>query len=246
MKKITQASQVMAVLVAIGFAVPLIASAATVQPSTIITKADSAISDRITSLNALATRVQGFKNQSQALEASITSVVNTNIANLTNLKTKIDGETDIPTLKSDYNSIFDAYRIYALIIPRGWILASADRVTTINGMMNTLSSNLQSRITAAQSSGHTVSALQTALSDLNAKNADALTQAQSAQNGVSGLTPDQGNKTQLASNTAALKAAQADIKTAQQDFAAARQDAKTIVAGLKALHTSGTATTSTQ
>lgn len=232
-----------AAIVIAGAAAPAFASAAATQPSDIISKADAAITERITALNSLNTRVQGFKNQSQAEKDSITNVANTNITGLTALKAKIDGETDVPTLRTDYSSIFGSFRIYALIIPRGWIMAAADRVTTVNGLMTTLSSSLQSRITAAQSAGKDVSAMQSALSDLNAKNADALTQAQNAQSGVSPLNPDQGDKTVLASNTAAIKAAQADIKTAQQDFTAARADANTIVTALKALKTPAAANT---
>lgn len=217
-------------------------AASTTTPATIISNANAAIAQRITSLNALNTRVQQFQNQSQAEKDSITNVVNTNISGLTALQTKIDNETDIPTLRTDYASVFGSFRIYALIIPRGWIMAAADRVTTINGLMTNLSTALQARITKAQGAGDNVSAMQSALSDLNTQSANALSQAQTAASVVSPLNPDQGDKTVLASNTATLKTAQADIKTAQQDLQTARADAKTIVADLKALNVTASST----
>ncbi|MBV9349190.1 MAG: hypothetical protein JO026_00380 [Patescibacteria group bacterium] len=215
------------------------------QVAKIIAQSDKDITARITSLNNLNTRIQSMKNVSATVKSNLSAEVQTNITGLTSLKAKIDGETDLPTLRSDSKSIFTAFRIYALVIPRGYIVASSDRITTIDGLMTTLSAKLQARITADQSAGKDVSALQTALADLNAKVADSGVQGQNALNGVSSLVPDQGNAAVIASNHTALLAARANIKTGSQDLQTARQDAQTIVKGLKALNvkTSTTPTT---
>jgi hypothetical protein len=225
---------------------PLVASAATpsagtVQANTaarlakIITRSDSEITARESDLNNLNTRVQAMVNVSTTEKTDISNEVQSNIAGLTSLKSKIDADTDVTTALNDEKTIFGSYRIYALVVPRGYIVASADRVDTIVGMMTTISSKLQTRITADQSAGDNVTALQNSLTDLNAKIADAKSQAGTAQSGVVSLVPDQGNTTQLSSNTAALKAARADIKTSTQDLQAARADAKSIMQGLKSL-----------
>jgi hypothetical protein len=217
--------------------------------SDIITKANSDITARITALNALNTRVAGMKNESAAEKASISSQVQTNITGLTSLKAKIDADTDASVAKTDAATIFGTFRIYALVIPQGWILASADRVTTIGSMMTTLSAKIQTRISADQSAGKNVTSLTAALADMNAKVTDASSQSASASAGISALVPDQGNATVAASNKASLVASRADIKTATTDLKAARTDITTLLSGLKSLgsvSTSGSASVSSQ
>ena len=228
---------VVGVILCAASAMPAYAQTAnqTARVAKIITRSDTAITSRITALNNLSTRVGAMVNVDATTKANINSQIQTNVTGLTALKAKIDSETDVTTLLSDEKTITGNYRIYALIIPRGYIVASSDRITTINGLMTALSTKLQTRITTAQSAGHDVAALQTDLNDLNAKIADATAQGQTALSGVVSLVPDQGNQTQLQSNTAALKASRADIKTATKDFQAARQDAKNITAGLKGI-----------
>lgn len=245
MKNITLTQASLLATLAAATLAPAFALAATQQPSAIITKADAAITARLDSLQKLGTRVGDLRNITQSDVDSITSTLQTNISGLTALKQKIDAETDVATLKTDAASVFGSFRIYALVIPRGWILAAADRVTTINGKMGALATALQTRISAAQASGASVTSLQNALTDLNAKNADALTQAQAAEAAVSSLQPDGGNAAVLASNNTALRNARADIKIASSDLQAARKDAKTIITGLHSIKASNTSATST-
>lgn len=209
---------------------------ATARLAKIISRSDAAIGARIDALNKLNARVQAMKNVSDSEKASVSNEISTNISGLTSLKAKIDADTDATTALNDEKMITGNYRIYALIMPQWSILAAADRVDTIASMMTTVGTKLQTRISADQSAGKDIASLQASLTDYNAKIADAETQATNAKNGISSLTPDNGDKTLLASNTAALKAARADIKTASADLVAARKDAKDIVQGLKALN----------
>jgi len=203
--------------------------------SKIIARSDTAITARLTALNNLNTRVAAMKNVSADEKTSLATAVQTNIAGLTSLKAKIDADTNVTTAAADAKTITGSFRIYALIIPQGYIAAAADRVDTITAMMTSISSKLQARITTDQAAGKNVTAMQASLADLNAKVADANTQAATAQAGVDTLVPDQGNAPLLASNTAALKASRADIKTSTTDLTAARADAQSILSGLKAL-----------
>lgn len=203
--------------------------------STIIARSDTEITKRVTDLNNLNTRVQAMKNVSAAEKSTLQNEIQTNVSGLTALKATIDAGTDATTLRTEEKTIMTSFRIYALIVPQGYILAGADRINTLDGLMTTLAGKLQTRISQAQAAGHDVSALQSALSDLTAKVSDAGTQAQNAQGGVSSLQPDQGNQSVATSNHAALVAARGDIKTASQDLQAARKDANTIAQGLKGL-----------
>jgi hypothetical protein len=198
----------------------------------VISKGDAAIADRLTKLNALNTRVSAMKNVSATEKSTLAATIQTNISGLTTLKAKLDADTDVTTAATDAKSIRTSFRIYALIIPQGYIAAAADRADTIVGLLTTVSTKLQTRI-SAEPAGTNVTAMQASLTDLNAKIATAQTTAASAENSVATLTPDQGNATLLASNTASLKAARAQITTVTTDLKAADADAKSIVAALK-------------
>jgi hypothetical protein len=211
----------------------------------IMARSNTAIDARILSLNNLSTRIGEMKNVSASEKTNISNEVATNITGLTSLKTKIDADTQASVGLTDEKSIYGSFRIYALVIPQGYIEASADRVNTIVGMFGATSTKLQARITALQTAGKNVTTLQAALADLNAKTADATIQSATAQSTVATLTPDQGNQTQLQSNTNALKAARANIKVATTDLQTARADAKTIIQGLTALNVNTSASTST-
>jgi hypothetical protein len=203
--------------------------------SDIITKANTDIAKRVEALNALNTRVQGMKNESSDEKASISSQVQTNITGLTTLKAKIDADTDASLAKDDIKGIFSNFRIYALVIPQGWIAASADRVATISGLMTSLSAKIQARIAADQSVGKSVTSLTAVLAEMNAKVLDASSQSVSANASVTALVPDQGNASIAATNKSTLVAAHAKIKIATDDLKAARKDVATLLAGLKSL-----------
>lgn len=190
------------------------------------------IDARITSLNNLLTRIQAMKNVSDAQKASFAASIQAEITTLTNLKIQIGGDTSTTTLKSDVQSITKAYRIYALVMPQTAIAAAADRVGTIAGMLTTVSGKLQSRL-AADATLSANASLQADLTDMNAKIADANVQAQAAVSEVASLKPDNGDKTIMASNTAALKDARTKLQAATKDLQAARKDAQTIIQALK-------------
>ncbi len=208
-------------------------------------KADQEITRRIASLNDLNTRVQAMQKVTDAFKQSLSTNVQAQIAGLTALKAKIDADTDVATLKTDIKAIADSYRVYLLVLPQSRIAAAADRVVTIAGMMTTLGAKLQTRIAAAQGAGTDVTALTAALNDVTSKLTDAVAQAQKAVSTTAPLTPDNGDKTKAAANTASLKAAKGDIQTATKDLQAARKDVQTILAGLKKLPKATGSATST-
>lgn len=203
------------------------------QMTRMIARANKEIENRITRLNALSVRIQAMKKVSAAAKANLKATIDAEIANLTALKAKIATNTDVETMRTDLQSITKAYRIYALIMPQIAILAAADRATVIADAMTTLSQKLAERITAAQTAGNNVSALQTALTDMNTKIADAKTQVTAAQQQVATLKADNGDQAIFDANKEALKAAHEKIRTAMKDLETARKDAQTISKGLK-------------
>ena len=195
------------------------------------TRGTKEIDVRVDSLNKLVTRIQGLRNVSDSQKTQIVTTLQNLITNLTTLRSQITAEASTTALKGEVAEITKNYRVYALAIPQLNIFAASDRIITIAAMMNTIGSKLQARLQAATGVPN-IATLQSDLTDMGAKIADANTQAQAAVAEVSPLVPDEGDKTKMASNTAALKDARTKIQAAEKDLAAARTDAKTIIEAL--------------
>lgn len=204
------------------------------------------IDRRVSALNDLNTRVQAMQRVSDTFKQSINAAISAQITDLTALRAKIDADTDSATLKADLQSITDGYRIFALVLPQGRIVAAADRVATIVNMMGTLGSKLQARVQAAGAAGNDTAAANALLVDMSTKLNDAQTQAQAAITVSATLQPDGGDKTKMAANLAALKQSRADIAAAQKDLADARKDAGQIVAALAKFNANANASSTTQ
>jgi len=197
-------------------------------------RADQEITRRITAMNALLTRVNAMTRVDASFKTTLAANIQIQITALTALQATIDSDTTASTLKVEIQSITKSYRIFALVLPQANIGAAADRVQTVSGLMLTLSSKLSSRLASSTTTDNASSSA--ALADANAKIADAQLQATASIGHIAGLQPDNGNKTTMAANTAALKLARADIKVAQQDLAAARKDFASVMG---ALHVQG-------
>ena len=200
------------------------------------TAADKELDKRIEDLNKLISRLQEFKNLSENDRIAVISPVNELITNLRNLRTEIDETNSTTTIKNARDSITKNYRVYALFMPKMQIIAAADRTITMVSMMAIVGTKLENRLNAQATSSTVTSAnltaLQARLADFKLKIADAKVQADSAINIVAILSPDQGDKTIMASNLAALKEARSKIKLAQADLVSARKIANEIVKSL--------------
>ncbi len=204
-------------------------------------KGVAAIDKRVADLGKLVTRVQAMKNVSDADKATISATVANLSTNLSALQQKIESDTSSTTLRADLTSITGSYRIYALVMPEVSIIAAADRAITIAGMLDTLAVKLNSRLAAAGAISNLAS-LQASMTDLSAKTAEAIADAQAAVKEVTPLVPDQGDKTVMESNTATLKDARSKIAAAQTALKAAQKDATTVTAALKKIKPTASAT----
>lgn len=226
-----------AVALAIGFSVFGVsqASAATTTPTQIIAKSDTAIASRVASLTKLSARIGAFKHLTADEKASLQATVQSSISAMNSLKTKIDGETDLATLKTDYASIAKDYRIYMLVLPSVTDIATTDNalanVTTYQATLTTL----QARITAATTATKDTTAIQASHDDAVAKLTNAQSKSQAMVDAVTALKPDMGDKAIAASNKTAIANAKAARKALLADLSAAKKDIASIRSGLKKL-----------
>ncbi len=201
--------------------------------TTIKSIADKEITRRITSLNNLITRIsQMSKLQTESKNALIGSA-NSQISELTNLKTQIDAESNAEALKAERKSILTQYRIYMLFIPKVHILAAGDRISEITDIYEALSVKLQTKINELKINGTDTTKLQNALIDMNQKYTEARVQIQNAQALVTPLVPDNGDPSKMNGNKYALEAAWKAIKQAMSDLKDARADLRIIRIAIK-------------
>lgn len=212
----------------------------------IMTRADAEIARRVSALNALSTRVNAMARLSATDKSDLSASIASQIAAMNTLQAQVAADAaanSTSSLKTDVQSITSSYRIFVLVLPQGTIEAAADRALTIVSTMNDLGTKLSARISAAQTAGSNVTAASASLADFNAKIADANTQANAAASEVAALTPDNGNATIEASNSATLKNARSKILVAEKDFVAARADAFVIIKDLAGFNGSVSAST---
>lgn len=209
-------------------------------------KAAEEIERRTTALNNLAARIEAMKKVTPEFKQGLRAAASVQVESLNLLKTRIAGQTNGEMLKADIQSITRDYRVFALMMPQARISAAADRVTTIVNMLAGLGLKLQARVGEAQAEGASLTAEAAALADMRVKLQSAQAHAEAAIQGSISLTPDQGDKTKMEANLAALKAAHAEIKAAHQDVMAARKDVDIVIKGLRALSPGAGASTTVQ
>ena len=127
----------------------------------ITSRADDEITRRVNALNALSTRVNAMVRLSATDKSNLSTSIQSQITAMNTLQTQIAADAaanNTSSLKTDVQSITASYRIFALILPQGAIEAASDRVLTIVGIMNDLSTKFSARIQAAQSAGNNVTA----------------------------------------------------------------------------------------
>ena len=191
------------------------------------------IDQRIDAMNKLAARIAAMTRVSDAAKASIKATVDAQIASLTSLKTTIQSATDATVLKEQAQTITKAYRIYMLVMPQLQIAAAADKIKATGELLTTMASKLETRIAQVKAGGTDVAVLETALTDMKAKIADAKAHADAALALIANLKPDNGDQAVMDANKKALTDARAKIKAAHDALKVARKDAQTIIKGLK-------------
>jgi hypothetical protein len=209
-------------------------------------KAAQEIERRTAALNNLAGRIDAMKKVTPEFKQSLRAAASAQIDTLNSLRTKIAGETNNDTLKTDIQSITRDYRVFALVMPQARISAAADRITTIVNMMAGVGIKLQTRVSEAEAKGASLTAEAAALTDMGVKLQSAQAHAEAAIKGSIALTPDQGDKTKMEANVSALKAARAELQAAQQDIVAARKDLEIVIKGLRALQGGASASSTVQ
>lgn len=193
----------------------------------VIAHGDKEISRRLTTLNALATKLNATTKLSAANKTALTSEVNTEVSDLTSLKTKLDSETSFAAAKADAQSVFSDYRVYALLVPKVNLLRTADAQAAAEAKVADVLTRLQNRL-ATKTNVTNLSQAQTALTTASSQLQAATALTSAVETKVAALEPSDYN-----SDHSVLSGQRDQLKTAQADLKSALQSAKTVVTDLK-------------
>ena len=197
--------------------------------ATMIAKGDQEIARRLTSLGKLTNLINSATRLTSTDKATLTSEVSSTVSGLDAIKMKLDAETTVDGAHTDVQSIFDEYRVYALVLPKVHLIKTADDLAVVQAKLSDAASKLQQRLATLKSEGKDVTGLETTLADMNAKLAAAQTVA-SLQATIINLQPSDYN-----SDHNVLSGYNAQFKAARANLVSARQDAETIVQGIRSL-----------
>jgi hypothetical protein len=186
-----------------------------------------AIQRRLNEIDRLTALVSGATHLSESNRSTLLSKLTSDRSGLQALDTKIQGDTDATTLRSDLQSIVTAYRIYVLVAPQVHLVVAADRVAAFVAIGNSIAGQIQTKIDAAKGKGKDIKTAQAMLDDMRKQLADATTAIAGVASNVIALTPSgyPGNRT-------VLLAARSSILTARAHLAKARADAHTALDAL--------------
>jgi ATP-dependent protease HslVU (ClpYQ) ATPase subunit len=198
--------------------------------ATIKAKGAAEITRRLTSLNTVTTKISGTTKLSASDQAYLSSEVSAEVSGLTALQTKLASDTTVSEASADAQSIYTEYRVYALVLPKVWLVRTADDQQTTEANLTALAQKLQSRITADQTAGKNITTLQNELNDMTMQTNNAQSISSSMETKVLTLQPSYYN-----SDHTILSGDLTQLKTAHTDNTAAYTDANSIVSGLKSL-----------
>jgi hypothetical protein len=196
----------------------------------IISKGNAEINRRLTSLGQLSGQITSSAKLAAADQTALEAEVNSEISGLKSLQTQLDSETQLSNGIKDAQSIISDYRVYALILPKVWLIKTADNQQATEAKLSVFAQKLQTRLTAEQTAGKDATTLLTDLAAMNSDISSAQSISSSIEQSVVPLQP-----TDYDTNHSVLSGDAAQLKTAHANNVAAYNQAQAIVNGLESL-----------
>lgn len=193
---------------------------------------NAAIDKRITSLNTLNGKIQNALSAGHITSEQATSLsadVMTNKSGLTQLRAKLDGDTDLATVRDDIKSIYTTYRIYYVVLPRDYNEILLDLLTNVQAKMVGAEPKIQDAIaklanlTDKDNDGD-LATINAAYSDYQAQLSAALSQINTANGLLPQFTPQNfnadpaGYKANWEAFRGALRAGHGDLLASAADL----------------------------
>lgn len=194
----------------------------------IIIKGNDEITRRLSSLGNLSSLINSTTKLTASDKSYLSNEVITETSGLNSLKAQLDADTTLSVAIANAGSIFSEYRVYALVLPKVWLVKTADIEQNTESQLSAIAQKLQTRLTQNTSTITNLSTLQADLANMNSEISAAQVISSSIETNALQLQPSDYD-----SNHAVLNGDSSQLKTAHQDNVKAYSDAKTIISALK-------------
>jgi hypothetical protein len=211
-------------------AVQRLAAKASPSVQTLRAVGDCQVDRRLDTITRLRTDVSGAAALTSEHKAALEAILDASRTGLVALRTKIDGDPDVATLRADNRAVFAGYRIYALVSRQVKLVRGDDLVVAAAGRLTKGAADVQAAIAAAQSHGKDVTAATAKLTAMNGAIAAAMAEVSGDAAAVLPLTPAGWN---AGTAKPVLDAARASIVAARGDLRTALADGQAAIAALK-------------
>ncbi len=134
--------------------------------TSIVARADTMITTRVTALQTLSTKVQNDSRLTDTEKTNLTTDIQNQISSLQTLKTKIDADTDATTALADTKQIITNYYIFAVYEPKTDMLIVLNNLNTVVTQLQATVPQLQNLITT-YGQGKDTMQLQALVTDIN-------------------------------------------------------------------------------
>ena len=177
----------------------------------------AAIDVRLPALSAARAALSTNGHVTDDHQAALTADIDETIARLRVLGDLIRADADLATMKEHCRSIFEANRVFALVLPRVRLVVGADTATGAGAKLDDVAARLAEAIAKAEAAGQDVGQAKLDLDTMKAHIAAGSASAGSVPGAVLGLTPADWNADHevLAPARQALRSARADLKAAR-------------------------------
>jgi hypothetical protein len=189
--------------------------------STVQSKCDTAVKNRVSALGGDITDINSDATISGSDKSSLLATAKSNITGLQALDATIQSDTTVAAARSDCQKIVTQYRVYVLFEPQVHLTISTDRVGGAITKLQSISSTLATIVSKISDPTEKATA-QTALTDFNSK-LSAVESSSSGLSSVLGLTPSG-----YPANKSTLLTLQSALLTIRGDLQAMRADVQTI------------------
>jgi cytochrome b involved in lipid metabolism len=172
------------------------------------------IKERLNTLNANSQAITANKTLTDAQKATLTSILSTNVAGLTALKTSIASSTDASSTKVLVNSIFTNFRIYGIVIPQVRLDKRVFDLQNHSQKLSELFVKVQAKIDEAKTKGKDVTVWQKNLDDSKVLVATDMSKLAGLLPKIATLTP----ATYGTTSKAIIDSVNTDLKSIAKDF----------------------------
>ena len=147
------------------------------------------IDRRLETIERLQKGVDGARALTDAHEAALEAILRNSAAGLRALRAEIEADTTVPELRADIKSIFEDYRIYALVTRQVWLVRGDDVVDAAAIRLTEAAGRLAQAIETAASNGKDVTEARAHLGAMNAAIDAAQAEVAGDADAVLALTP---------------------------------------------------------